>query len=96
MHGIHVQPGAVVSFLTSLDESPSAVNSEHNDVREPISPHQAVYGARQHNWPLFVIAAILLYDVERRQFRYGCKAGNESYPTPLTACVCDVRSLINA
>ena len=51
------------------------------------------YGARHHNWPLFVIAAILLSDVARRQLRYRCKAGNESYPTPLTACACDVRLL---
>ena len=51
------------------------------------------YGARHHNWPLFVIAAILLSDVARRQLRYCCKAGNESYPTPLTACACDVRLL---
>ena len=52
-----------------------------------------MYGARHHNWPLFVIAAILLSDVVRRQLRYRCKAGNESYPTPKTACACDVRLL---
>ena len=51
------------------------------------------YGARHHNWPLFVIAAILLSDVARRQLRYRCKAGNESCPTPKTACACDVRLL---
>ena len=45
-------------------------------------------GARQHNWPLFVIAAIFLSDDARRQLRYRCKTGNESYP--LTACACDV------
>ena len=51
------------------------------------------YGVRQHNWPLFVIAAILLSDDARRQLRYRCKAGNESDLTPLTACACDVRLL---
>ena len=53
------------------------------------------YGARHHNWPLFVhvIAAVLLSDVELRQLRFRCKAGNESYPTLKTACACDVRLL---
>ena len=51
------------------------------------------YGARHHNWPLFVIAAVLSSDFARRQLRYRCKAGNESYPTPKTACACDVRLL---
>ena len=53
----------------------------------------SLYGARHDNWPLFVIAAVLSSDVARRQLRYRCKAGNESYPTPKTACACDVRLL---
>ena len=56
-----------------------------------------IYGACQHNWPLFVIdidiTAILLSDDARRQLRYCGKAGNESYPTPSTACTCDIRLL---
>ena len=55
--------------------------------------YMSAYGARHHNWPLFVIAAVLSSDVARRQLRYRCKAGNESYPTPKTACACDVRLL---
>ena len=35
----------------------------------------------------------MLSDVAQRQLRYRCKAGNESYPKPLTACTCDVRLL---
>ena len=58
-----------------------------------LEKERASYGARHHNWPLFVIAAILLSDVARRQLRYRCKAGNESYPTPKTVCACDVRLL---
>ena len=50
----------------------------------------AIYGARHHIWPIFVIAAILLSDVARRQLRYCCKAGNESY---IQCRACDVRLL---
>ena len=51
-----------------------------------------LYGARHHNWPLFVISTISLSDVAQRQFRYRCKAGNECYPVPIiwTACACDI------
>ena len=81
-----------LSFLTATENSGTFPIPR---TRWQIACNERVcaHGARHHNWPLFVIAAILLSDVARRQLRYRYKAGNESYPTPKTACACDVRLL---